>query len=707
MEKPKLTGSLSVKMLIPIFICFSLFGTGIVLTINSMTIHISTKIFRKDLTQKEGLVQMFIDEHIQRIEQKINWLPEFIVHTGILTDPDSPEGKVQLDALVKALEADGLIFLDPEENIILESHAIETSGSKYVRSIASYTEDHRPAVRVFSLGDTLEVIGVTPLYTDGGLAGYGILEYSLQSPHFLQELKQRTQCDIDIYQGTIRRGSTVDLKIASNQEADAVSGASAFNTAADSTINSIAETVLGEGKPYAGTYTDRNMEYYAIHFLLKDSSDSRIGIVSLGLPISSVYERVDELNRVIVPIFAGGIFLLFGIFTFLFRFIVITPLRITAAAVNNLSSREADFTYRIPIERNDEIGLIVTDINVFISSLRTLILQLKEAQAALQGIGQALGRQSEESVEADAEIMAVSMDIKKQTENQSLSLNRTNEVLEQTTEGIVNLNALIQEQNRSIVQSTHSIEGMMGTIGSVTQSVQLVKDRIHELVALADSGKEKQDAVNVRIQRILKESESLNEANKVIAKIAGKTNLLGMNAAIEAAHAGIAGAGFAVVADEIRILAENARDQSGAIKQELSGIIESIHAMAASFEDSQASFQEVVRQIATTMDFIAHIDSAMEEQRRVSHTILEVLAAMNQSSTEVQGTSLQLTSHMDQVKVEMKELTAIVQAIQISILGMGNNVQEVNQTAERTLDLAKDTHENIQIMERTIGSFKV
>ncbi|MDR0563286.1 MAG: methyl-accepting chemotaxis protein [Spirochaetaceae bacterium] len=693
--------------MIPILICFAVFGSGIVIAINAMTIHTSTVLFKKELTQKEETILAFIDEQSKSIQQKIDWLQGFSELTGILDLPDDSERQHQLDMLVKSLEADALSFLDADENVIMQSGGSETSGGRYSRSIVSYTGDHQSAVRVFSLGTTLELIGAVPLYAEEGLAGYGILEYSLQSPRFLQELKRITQCEIDIYQGVVRRGTTVSGAVSADQGADAVSGASAFDASADSAINLIADTALGKGEIYAGEYADHGVVYYAVHFPFKDSSGSRVGILSLGMPVSSIYERMEEANKMIIPIVIGGILALFGIFTALFRSIIIRPLHITAEAISSLTSREADFTCRIPIERNDEIGGIVADINTFIGSLRELILRLKEAQSSLQHIGQELGNRSEESAEANARIVAMSMNIKDQTEQQSLSLNRTTEVLEQTTQGIINLDALIQHQNASIARSTESIEGMMGTIAAVTESVQNVKNRIAELVGVVDSGKEKQDAVNTKITHILKESERLNETNTLIAKIASRTTLLAMNAAIEAAHAGSAGAGFSVVAEEIRTLAENVRNQSASIKQELFGIIESIHTTVQSFTDAQTAFHLIVRHIETTTDFIGSIDNAMAEQRSVSNQILGVLAAMNNASSEVQGTSQQLTAHMDQVKIEMGGLTGVVQAIQQSIATMGDNAHEVNRASEEVLHLAQDTHDNIQLMERTIGSFKV
>jgi methyl-accepting chemotaxis protein len=248
---------------------------------------------------------------------------------------------------------------------------------------------------------------------------------------------------------------------------------------------------------------------------------------------------------------------------------------------------------------------------------------------------------------------------------------------------------------------------MAGRISAVTVAVREMKDQFNHLVSVADEGKQRQEDVNKQIQGIQAQSESLVGANTIIAQIAAKTNLLAMNAAIEAAHAGEAGRGFAVVADEIRTLAENARSQSNSIKEELSGIAKSVQDTVGISAKSQEAFRLVSDQISATDAFIARIETAMDAQLRASAQIQEALDAINTAASRVQSTSTEMTSHMDGVKGEMDGLTDIVQAIQQGIINMGESAREVNQAAEAVLELAKDTHRNIQIMEGTIGSFKV
>jgi methyl-accepting chemotaxis protein len=424
-----------------------------------------------------------------------------------------------------------------------------------------------------------------------------------------------------------------------------------------------------------------------------------------------VDSTVRIISRVVIPLLCGGIAALLAIFVILLQRIVISPLKktasITAAVSENLSSREADFTYAIPVKRRDEIGVITRSINGFIASLRALIKQLKDAQASLRTIGEELAARSEESARATVRITDAAIQIKGQTDNQERSLERTNRVLDDAAGALGGLNTLIGEQGRAIAASSASVEEMADTIAAVRAAVQDLTGQFGELIAVAQQGEELQAAMYQRIQGIQAQSESLVGANLVIAQIASRTNLLAMNAAIEAAHAGDAGRGFAVVAEEIRALAENSQVQSQAIKAELSGIAQSVRDSVKTSAASQESFRQVSRQINETDGFVLRISSAMEAQQGASARIQEALDAINAAASRVQDTGVDMTAHMDKVKREMEQLTGIVRDIRGGIIGMGESAGEVSKAADAALELAKDTHKNIQIMEGTIGSFKV
>jgi methyl-accepting chemotaxis protein len=431
----------------------------------------------------------------------------------------------------------------------------------------------------------------------------------------------------------------------------------------------------------------------------------------MSLPMTQIQNTVRLIERVVIPVLSGGIVVLLVIFILLLRGIVIIPLKKTASTTaevsRNLSSKEADFTYQMPVKQRDEIGVITQSINGFISSLRGLITQLKNAQASLYTIGEDLNNQSGESAKANTNIMDAAMNIKSQTANQNLSLERTNNVLQNTAGALGSLNTLITEQNESISSSVVFIQKMAGTIDAVQNAVQEVKHQFTELVNVSDAGKGRQEELAKQITGIFEQSQSLVSANQVIAQIASTTNLLSMNAAIEAAHAGSAGRGFAVVAEEIRKLAENTRVKSASIKAELTGMAKSVQDTVSISAKSREAFGQVSDQISATNSFIANIDAAMDAQRNVSAQLREALDSINTAASRVQATSTDMMSHMGTVKKEMEELTDIVHVIEKGIIGMGDSAQEVSKSAETVLRLAAETHRNIQVMEETIGSFKV
>jgi methyl-accepting chemotaxis protein len=710
--------SIGIKLLIPIFLGFVIFGASLMVTINLLTGSTSAETFKEGINQKDNLVYQLIDEQTVLLEKKARWFGEFAGNGGLIAGLEAgnssgqetgPGLQTQLHALLLALDVDGIALVDRDGYLLINSGASGFSdGARYVRTIVSYTEGRDCVTRMYSLDNALELISAVPVFSGRELAGYGFIEYSLQSAKFVNALQSLTQCEIDLYQGPVHKGSSGGLSQDSESRKFWITP---FTGSLSSDHDLMIDAVLGLGETFRGEYIVGGTTYYAVHIPLKDGSNSRVGIVSMSLPMTTVGQTVQLINRVVLPLLLGGIIVLLVVFILLLRFVVIAPLKNTASSASavseNLRSREADFTYQMPVKRRDEIGVIIRSINGFIASLRTLVSRLKDAQSSLRTIGENLTGQSEESAKANTRIMDAAAAIQGQTEDQGKSLERTIAVLQNAAEGLSGLNTLILDQNKAITASSTSVEEMSGAIGAVAVAMGEMKAQFNSLVAVADEGKKRQEDVDRQIQKILSQSESLLGANLVIAQIAARTNLLAMNAAIEAAHAGDAGRGFAVVADEIRTLAENARSQSNAIKAELSNVSKAVQDTAGISAKSQEAFLLVSGQISATDAFIARIDTAMDAQRKASTQIQEALDAINAAASRVQDTSSDMTAQMEEVKGEMDGLTTIVRAIQQGIAGMGESAREVNKAAETVLDLARDTHRNIQVMEETIGSFKV
>ena len=201
--------------------------------------------------------------------------------------------------------------------------------------------------------------------------------------------------------------------------------------------------------------------------------------------------------------------------------------------------------------------------------------------------------------------------------------------MEQITVTIDKLKGHVDNQSASVSQSSSAIEEMLANIQSVTQTLVKNAGNVKELIESSEVGRSGLRGVAEDIQEIARESEGLLEINAVMENIASQTNLLSMNAAIEAAHAGEAGKGFAVVADEIRKLAENSGEQSKTISSVLKKIKDAIDKITKSTESVLSKFEAIDGGVRTVSDQEENIRNAMEEQGEGSKQILEAVERLN------------------------------------------------------------------------------
>jgi len=197
------------------------------------------------------------------------------------------------------------------------------------------------------------------------------------------------------------------------------------------------------------------------------------------------------------------------------------------------------------------------------------------------------------------------------------------------------LNEHVEQQASSVTASSAATEEMIANIQSVTDTLSKNSQSVKELQDASVAGHTGLSEVASNIQGIARESESLLEINSVMQNIASQTNLLSMNAAIEAAHAGESGRGFAVVADEIRKLAESSSQQSKTIGGVLKGIKGSIDKITRSTDAVLSKFNAIengVKVVAMQEDSILH---AMEEQGQGSKQILQAVSTVNEITHKV------------------------------------------------------------------------
>jgi methyl-accepting chemotaxis protein len=279
--------------------------------------------------------------------------------------------------------------------------------------------------------------------------------------------------------------------------------------------------------------------------------------------------------------------------------------------------------------------------------------------------------------------------------------------MEQITSNIDRLNEYVEQQASNVTQSSCSIEEMLANIQSVTQTLVKNGENVNELSSASDLGRASVEEAVSNIQEIARNSEGLLQINKVINDIASQTNLLSMNAAIEAAHAGDAGRGFAVVADEIRKLAESSSEQSKIISAVLNKIKDSIDNVTESTGNTLIRFRDIDSDVKTVSQQDENIRHAMEEQNEGSKQILEAVSQLNEITRQVKDESAKMFEGSREVIHESRNLDQVTQEITGGINEMASGAEQINKAVHKVNEITVKNRENIDLLVKEVSLFKV
>ncbi|MCL2230625.1 MAG: methyl-accepting chemotaxis protein, partial [Treponema sp.] len=350
------------------------------------------------------------------------------------------------------------------------------------------------------------------------------------------------------------------------------------------------------------------------------------------IPLSTVMKPVNDMMVVLI-ILSIVILIIITVIILIVAQSITAPLKKMEAVFEFIGN--GDFTQTVEAKTNDEIGNIAKALNITVGKIKGLIGTIKGESAELNDIGMELSSNMNETAAAINEINANIQSIKGRAINQSASVTETNATMEQITVNIGKLNDQVDKQTMSVSQSSSAVEQMLANIHSVTQTLMKNMENVNHLEQASEVGRTGLQDVAQDIQEIARESEGLQEINSVMENIASQTNLLSMNAAIEAAHAGEAGKGFAVVSGEIRKLAESSSEQSKTISSVLKKIKESIDKITFSTDNVLQKFETIDSHIKTVADQEENIRNAMEEQSQGSKQILEAIGNLNEITRDV------------------------------------------------------------------------
>ncbi|MBN2736384.1 MAG: HAMP domain-containing protein [Spirochaetales bacterium] len=385
---------------------------------------------------------------------------------------------------------------------------------------------------------------------------------------------------------------------------------------------------------------------------------------------------------------------------------LLKPIKRINSELNLLVQGTGDLTTHLEIKGKDEAAQLSHSFNIFIEKLRDIVISLKSQIESNNGI---MERNDAQIQRTSQEIISIT-DVINIIDNETKAIDRSIESSLSASEEINKTADTIEqnayEQNSAVSESSAAIDEMIASIKNIAAIAEQRISTINNLSSSASLGQERMAKSVESISHISDAAGTIQELTKVINSIAQSTNLLAMNAAIEAAHAGEAGKGFSVVAEEIRKLAENTQINSKTISHNVKEILKIISTTQQVSHLTSKAIDEIVNDVKEVASGIEEILHGLKEMSLGTTEITTAISSLSESSNTLAESTKDIHLKTDIITSTMSEINDMSSSNRDHIVNLNTKIQSILVYIENIKTMGEEAVKNAQIMDDQVNAFK-
>lgn len=406
-----------------------------------------------------------------------------------------------------------------------------------------------------------------------------------------------------------------------------------------------------------------------------------------------------------MSIIGAGLFVLFLFVSVVFATRITKPIRDMSELLK--AAAQNDCTVRMDEKGNDEFSLLARDFNATFSTIAQSIRTVKDSANEMTEAGRSLAEHTTSSAGTLTQIDSGIAVIQGQATAQDAAVSEMVGAVDAITGAVESVTESAESQATSVDESMQAVKKITDNIDAVAGLFEQSGQLLDGMAAQTAEGRERLANVTATISQLVEKSSSILETSKVIQTIASQTNLLAMNAAIEAAHAGEAGKGFAVVADEIRKLAEHSNQEGKRAAEVIQESLEIINEMTEAGSTLGEAFDKVYECSDKVRAHENSMAEAMKTQRQSGAEVLNAVQAISEASSRTRASSKECVDKGQLLTEKLTQLDSVVEAIREGTYSMINGVKEISASVREMDAVAQQNKENIGTLLDEMSQFKV